>query len=99
MKLHSTNKEEASEVRREHVEIWLCVDCMFAEVNGEFPEDEERAKEIEEGFKRLEAQGIFYPDFSNDEGDGYDEFSWAPCDCCGSDLGGSRYRYALFLAR
>lgn len=27
---------------------------------------------------------------------GYDEFSWRDCDCCGSSLGGSRHRYALF---
>lgn len=27
---------------------------------------------------------------------GEDEFSWSRCDCCGSTLGGSRHRYALF---
>ena len=27
---------------------------------------------------------------------GRDEFSWSGCDCCGSGLGGSRTRYALF---
>ncbi len=25
---------------------------------------------------------------------GYLKFSWIECDCCGSDLGGSRYRFA-----
>lgn len=87
-------------MEREYVEIWLCVECMYADVNGELPEDGERAREIEEGFKRLRSEGDVFPNFGGeDEYDGYDEFSWAPCDCCGSDLGGSRYRYALFLAR
>lgn len=29
--------------------------------------------------------------------DGRDEFSWSPCDCCGSDLGGSRTRMAELI--
>lgn len=28
--------------------------------------------------------------------DGFDEFSWSSCDCCGDDRGGSRTRYDLF---
>lgn len=32
----------------------------------------------------------------NGDGDtGIDEFSWSPCHCCGSHLGGSRYRLAV----
>lgn len=31
-----------------------------------------------------------------DRDSGIDEFSWSTCDCCGSVLGGSRTRYALF---
>lgn len=33
---------------------------------------------------------------TRDREDGYDEFSWRDCDCCGSSLGGSRTRYCLF---
>lgn len=85
----------------EYVDIWLCEECMFFDVNGELPEDEERAQEIVEGFDRL---GEVSSNFGNsedeeDEEDGYLEFSWAPCDCCGTQLGGSRYRYALWLQK
>ena len=81
---------------QEYVDIWLCEECMFFEVNGELPEDGERAQEIEEGFDRLgEVSSNFGS--SEDGEDGYCEFSWAPCDCCGTQLGGSRYRYALWL--
>ena len=81
---------------QEHVEIWLCADCMFAEELGELPEDEERAEEVEAGLERLADEGDIFPNFGSEEGEGYDEFSWSPCDCCGDTLGGSRYRYALF---
>lgn len=84
---------------REHIEIWLCVECMFADQNGELPEDEERAEEIEEGLERLADEGDIFPNFGGEDESGYDEFSWTPCDCCGDTLGGSRYRYALLSAR
>ena len=82
----------------EYVDIWLCTECMLYDVNGELPEDEARAHEIEDGFERL---GEVCANFggSEDEEDGYCEFSWAQCDCCGTQLGGSRYRYALWLQR
>ena len=86
--------EKYYKMTREYVDIWLCAECMFADVNGELPEDEERAQEIEEGFERL--GGDISPDFDSEE-NGYDEFSWEPCDCCGTHLGGSRYRYALWV--
>lgn len=35
-------------------------------------------------------------DYTERRGNGEDEFSWSECDCCGTRLGGSRYRYALF---
>lgn len=82
---------------QEHIEIWLCVDCMFAEELGELPEDEERAEEVEEGLERLMKAGEIWANFGGtDEYDGYEEFSWSQCDCCGDTLGGSRYRYALW---
>ena len=85
---------------REHVEIWLCVECMFADQVGELPEDEERAEKVEAGLERLAKEGEIHPDFgSQGEEDGYGKVSWTPCDCCGDALGGSRYRYALFVRR
>lgn len=35
-------------------------------------------------------------DRMSERDNGQDEFSWADCDCCGSTLGGTRTRYALF---
>lgn len=35
-------------------------------------------------------------DEMRDRDHGEDEFSFHECDCCGSSLGGSRHRYALF---
>lgn len=83
-------------MEQEYVDIWLCEECMFFEVNGELPEDDDRAKEIEEGLAKL---GRVSSNFgsSEDEEDGYREFSWSPCDCCHTPLGGSRYRFALWL--
>lgn len=91
-------------------DIWLCADCMFAAVNGDYSgiayyydpdEDEEkyaqRIREIQEGL-RLLGPGLV-PDLDPHPGDEFDcgerEFSWRPCDCCGSSLGGSRYRFVI----
>lgn len=86
-------------MEREYLEIWLCADCMFAEELGELPEDEERAEEVEAGLERLNREGEICPNFGGEDESGYDEFSWTPCDCCETPLGGSRYRYALFSVR
>lgn len=81
---------------KEYADIWLCVECMFFEVNGELPEDEERAQEIEEGFDRLGEVSSNFGSSGDEEG-GYRDFSWTPCACCGTRFGGSRYRFALWL--
>lgn len=81
---------------KEYADIWLCVECMFFEVNGELPEDEDRAQEIEEGFDRLGEVSSNFGSSESEEG-GYRSFSWARCDCCQTPFGGSRYRYALWL--
>lgn len=134
----------------ERIELWLCDDCMIAEVNGDYSgldysygerEAEQREREINEGLHDLHKQGGLWPDdFDSSDPDslqrecracghiGHDadfpeatiddevehlcpkcgsdntverddgraSFSWQQCDCCGSTLGGSRTRFALF---
>ncbi len=79
---------------------WVCVDCLFALANGEYPDDATRAAEIEAG----ETRELPYrwaldgPHEGESEEADQDPFSWRPCACCGSRLGGSRHRAALILA-
>lgn len=53
----------------------------------------ERAAEIDAGLARLGPNLV--PHFDSETGEGIDEFSWRPCGCCGSNLGGSRHRFAV----
>lgn len=53
----------------------------------------ERAAEIDAALAALGPNLV--PDFDTDTGKGYDEFSWRPCHCCKSNLGGARYDFAI----
>lgn len=77
--------------------LWLCIDCTIAEVNGDYSgmEDEERAREVREALARVQERGSLAPNWDSEEGTGIRDFSWNPCDCCGSHLGGSRHRFAI----
>ena len=81
----------------------VCVDCYVIEANGEFGDDEyipdrDPLGEIPEGAtvtsgwldSEYETRGMTPPDWENGEDDSLG-FSWAPCDGCGSVLGGERY--------
>jgi hypothetical protein len=83
-------------------DIWLCVDCLMAAVNGDFTgldysytEDEaaERHGEIVAGLDAL-GPGLV-SDFDAETGDGIEEFSCHGCDCCGSRLAGQLHRFAV----
>jgi hypothetical protein len=84
------------------IELWLCDDCVLLHETGEL--DSEDIDDIAHALGRLEEQGSLTSDDIEDceseeterRGSGRLEFSWRDCDCCGSDLGGSRSRYALF---
>jgi hypothetical protein len=76
-------------------DLWFCIDCTIAHCNGDMPEDPDRAAEVEAGFSRLGGN----PAMNDGEfGEGEQSFSFSECDCCGSTLGGSRHRFALFEA-
>lgn len=87
---------EASSRREIEHELWLCQDCMIAEVNGDLSSlDDERAEEVQQGIEQLvERVGPLSSNFS--EGEGELEFSRMRCDACGTTLAGGRYRFASF---
>jgi hypothetical protein len=68
--------------------IMLCEECYFATEIGDMPEDAERAAEVEAGMVRTLPKGAW---LSSGDSDNREDFSWAPCECCGSRLGGSRH--------
>jgi len=82
-------------------DVWVCTDCYFAHHYGatehegawyagesDTPADWEPLHELE-GFHLAD-------NTDSNTGDGIDTFSWSSCDGCGSTLGGSRYRLAIF---
>lgn len=90
--------------------IWVCVDCLVADVNGEDPQDR---PESEPAVWALESQyeeltlGLLDSEHSTycARDDNYGEcdcaeqsFSWSSCEGCGSTLGGSRHAYTEWSA-
>jgi hypothetical protein len=81
-----------------HRDIWLCVDCMQAAVNGDLSgldyhyskmEAKARARDIEYGLKELGPHLV--PAFGDSEG----EFRHGPCECCRSPLAGTMFEFAI----
>lgn len=75
-------------------EIWLCQDCALYAANGDTSgiDDERREKQVIAG---VDALGPNLVCNSAEDGSGDLEFSWSPCEGCGTSLGGSRMRFAL----
>jgi hypothetical protein len=80
---------------------WVCTDCYFAhhygahKHNGEWFAGESDVPSDREPLCKLKEYDL--ADSTDSEtGEGIDDFSWSGCDGCGSQLGGSRYRLALF---
>jgi hypothetical protein len=74
--------------------LWLCHDCLFGAVNGDFSGLEPgQLARVQTGLERLGPHLV--SDFDSETGDGMQEFSWSHCDCCRSPLGGSRHRFAV----
>jgi hypothetical protein len=82
-------------------DLWLCDDCLFYAVNGDTSgiDDPQRERDVIEGVNALGPHLV--PDFDSevpedaDEDNGIEEFSWKPCDACGTRLGGGRHRFAV----
>ena len=81
-------------------DLWLCVDCTMAAVNGDFtaldndPESADtRQAEIVAGLERLGPHLV--PDYDSETDAGLREFSSCGCDCCESSLAGHMHRFAV----
>ncbi len=80
-------------------DVWFCVCCTIAHANGGSCDCPDHEAEVTAGFERLYNDGATVASNSgsdDDEDSGEQEFSWSPCECCLSRLGGSRHRHALF---
>lgn len=73
-------------------DLWFCPDCArYAETREtSFDLSESEIKDIEDGLTAL-CQHDMTVHMSDEE----HEFSRAQCDCCGTSLAGTRYRFAL----
>lgn len=76
-------------------DLWLCPDCTIAAVNGDVSgiDSDARVAEVWAGLERLGPHLV--SDFDSESGEGYREFSRCGCDCCGSPLAGTMYRFAV----
>jgi hypothetical protein len=84
-------------------DIWLCVDCLVASVNGDTsgvaydherdPFGTKRLRAIGKGLTKLGPHLV--PDYDSETEDGIREFSRCGCDCCGSGLAGTFHRFAV----
>lgn len=83
-----------------YTDAWVCVDCYFAhhygmtEHGGEWFAGESDTPADREPLALLRGFGL--GDGTGENGEGSDTFSWRRCDGCGSSLGGTRYRLAIF---
>lgn len=70
-----------------------CCDCIMAIENGDYSGmDLSREAEVRAGVLALKDRGYPTSDCAEDcEG----RFSWQPCDCCKSPLGGNRHPVAI----
>ncbi len=87
--------------REDYGNVYVCQDCYFAHHYGAhehegmwYSGDSDTPAECEP-LARL-AEYELADNTDSETGDGIDEFSWSRCDGCGSHLGGSRYRLALW---
>jgi len=71
---------------REFAELSACLDCLLVIANGYTDDmDDDRIAAVERG---IGARGYLMAGDSEQD----DEFSWLPCEVCGSRLGGSRHQ-------
>ena len=74
--------------------LQFCADCLMAACNGDYSSfDDAQIEAAKKGLKRLGPYVV--PAFDSETGEGITEFSRSPCDCCGSDLAGSRHEFAV----
>jgi hypothetical protein len=68
----------------------VCMDCfLFCEFAELHDTDERRERQVDKALTRLSTRGK--PSGYLTAGEERDEFSWRPCECCDSTLGGERH--------
>ena len=67
-------------------EYRACLDCLLLVANGDGTDEHAEAMT-----KRIGPLAHLVCGDSDQD----DEFSWAPCECCGSRLGGSRHQLIM----
>ena len=71
----------------EEEKLRACVECILYVANGDVPDDRDALPdEVAEMWPPAEGWQLCMGDPEQD-----DEFSWSPCQCCGSHLGGARH--------
>ncbi len=75
-------------------DLWLCVDCLMAAVNGDVTgiDSDKRVAEVWAGLEKLGANLV--PNFDSETGEGIEEFARRDCDSCHSGLAGGFHRFA-----
>jgi hypothetical protein len=90
---------------RNYSDAWVCTDCYFAHHYGYLQHnraylvgpDFDPDKDVAECEPLALLAGLDLSDNVDSETEnGIAEFSWTSCDGCGSRLGGSRYRLAVW---
>ena len=86
---------------RTYSDVWVCVDCYVSHHYGAHEHEGEWF--AGDGDSPCDGEPLtLLADFhladntDAETGDGIDGFSWSRCDGCGSTLGGSRYRLAVW---
>ena len=98
----------------DHANLDACSDCLLFIANGDEPEgddtlpsrigsewgevSERTAKFFSASPNQLRWEIVVGGEHESEDGDDLG-FSWRPCDCCGSRLGGSRHALTALLVR
>lgn len=76
---------------------WVCSACCAWLVNGDLSGEDEQMADIVLGAEAYAELGFrLSPDFDGDTGEGLRDFDRGHCECCGSWLGGSRFRFSVW---
>lgn len=77
-------------------EAWVCLDCYWMHHYGRSASDDPAYVPDRRPLSLITSEAWDFTD--SETGDGIADFSWSPCEGCGSNLGGARYRLAVNTA-
>jgi hypothetical protein len=88
----------------DQIEYSVCEDCLLSIAHGHSDNMSgadnahlEARMKAELGDRKGHWVTGIQPTEDDEEGTGYDEFSWSDCELCNSSLGGSRHGVSLLL--